>query len=748
MAQHDDLSAPPRPLPPSPSPTKTDPRTIHARAIKSVATDNATFNNLVTLYSKLESLASYFVRVFSQIRSPNVVSWTALVSSHSNTLLALRYFVSMLRHPTLPNNRTLASLFRTSAALSALPFALSLHSLSLKLALSSDPFAGSALLSFYFKCRMPHHAHKVFDEIPDRDSVCYSAMIVGLAQNSRSVDALLVLADMRHRGFASTKHSVSGGLRAAAELAALEQRRMIHGHAVVAGFDSNVVVGSALVDGYGKAGVVENARQQGDHKSTSELFDSMECQGLVPDEYSFLAMLTALYNAGMFLEADQWLTRMKVDYGLQPTLVHYTCLVCAMARAGHLKQAERVALTMPYEPDAAVWRALLSACAFHGEADKAWSMARRVLELEPLDDSAYVIVANVLSAAGRWDDVAELRKMLRDRRVKKQGGRSWVEIQGKVHVFAAGDWKHERSAEIYRKLQEIMEEIEKLGYVPIWDELLHNVEEERRKEALWHHSEKLAVAFGVLCGSAPPGKPLRIVKNLKICKDCHEAFKYMTRILERKIIGRDVNRYHRFVDVITHDQASTSLFSGVSFEPLSPSSSLTPFLSPVSHFSLGLAVTVSDSSSSRCVLTVSSSVAAVLRSLRRRQNQTELASGPSGGGRCRLLASAVSSVGQLPSFAVSWSVAGAEVHNSGDYHAKGKYARIREHGGRTCVAEEEWGKEDEGEVERDAAAQRPATTKGEASEDEAAVLRSRRWRWHPEDHGDAGSLGMLQKGLG
>ncbi|XP_057749343.1 pentatricopeptide repeat-containing protein At2g41080-like isoform X5 [Arachis stenosperma] len=226
---------------------------------------------------------------------------------------------------------------------------------------------------------------------------------------------------------------------------------------------------------------------------------------------------------------------------------HYTCLVGAMARAGHLEQAERVALTMPYKPDAAVWRALLSACAFHGEADKAWSMARRVLELEPLDDSAYVIVANVLSAAGRWDDVAELRKMLRDRRVKKQGGRSWIEVQGKVHVFAAGDWKHERSAEIYRKLEEIMGEIEKLGYVPIWDELLHNVEEEKRKEALWHHSEKLAVAFGMLCGSAPPGKPLRIVKNLRICKDCHEA-KYMTRILEREIIVRDVNRYHRFVD--------------------------------------------------------------------------------------------------------------------------------------------------------------------------------------------------------
>lgn len=397
-------------------------------------------------------------------------------------------------------------------------------------------------------------------------------MIVALAQNSRYSDALLLFADMRCQGFASTVHSVSGGLRAAAQLAALEQCRMIHAHTVVAGLDSNSVVGCALVDGYGKTGLVNDARrvfednnftgmnvvgwnammagyaQQGDYKSTLELFDSMEAFGLVPDEYSFLAILTSLYNAGMFPEIDQWLTRMKVDYGLDPTLEHYTCLVGGMARAGQLEHAERVALTMPFEPDAAVWRALLSACAYHGAADKAQVMARRVLELDPCDDSAFVIVANVLSAAGRWDDVAELRKVMRDRGVKKEGGRSWIEVQGKVHVFLAGDWKHERSVEIYQKLAELMGDIGKLGYVPVWDELLHNVGEEKRKESLWYHSEKLAVAFGVLCGSVPPGKPLRIVKNLRICRDCHEAFKYMTRVLEREIIVRDVNRYHRFLN--------------------------------------------------------------------------------------------------------------------------------------------------------------------------------------------------------
>ncbi|KAK4264115.1 hypothetical protein QN277_029449 [Acacia crassicarpa] len=549
-------------------PANLDPRILHARAIKASKFETSLFNNLIALYSK-SNLSSYPLRLFYQIPRPNIVSWTSLISASSSTLLALHHFVSMLRHPTLPNQRTLASLFKTCASLSCLPFGLSLHCLSIKLCLSEEPFAGSALINFYSKCRLPGEARKVFDEIPQKDNVCYSAIIVGLAQNSRCLDSLSVFAGMRSCDVASSMYSISGALRAAAELAALEQCKTIHAYAVVTAFDSHVVVGSALIDGYSKAGIVEDARQvfydnlpnmniicwntlmagyaqQGDHDSTVELFSLMEAEGLIPDEYSFLALLTSLLNAGMYVETEYWLKRMKEDYSLEPTLEHYTCLVGATGRAGQLEQAERIALAMPFKADAAVWRALLSACAIHGAADKAWSMATRLLEIEPHDDTAYIILANVLSAAGRWDDVAKVRGSMKDGRVKKKGGRSWIEVQGKVHVFVAGEWKHERSVEIYHKLGELMEEITKLGYVPVWDEMLHNVGEENKKKALWCHSEKLAVAFGVLSGSAPPGKPLRIVKNLRICKDCHEAFKYMTRVLERDIIVRDVNRYHRF----------------------------------------------------------------------------------------------------------------------------------------------------------------------------------------------------------
>ncbi|XP_059632305.1 pentatricopeptide repeat-containing protein At4g33170-like [Cornus florida] len=552
------------------APSHPDPRRIHAHAIKTSNTERSLLNNLITLYSK-SNLLSDALRLFHQIPFPNVVSWTALISAHSNTLCSLHHFISMLRHPILPNQRTLASLFKTCAALPSLSFGLQLHTLSLKLSLSTQPFAASALVHFYSKTRLPNEARKVFDEIPERDDVCYSTVIVGLAQNSRSFEALSYFADMRACNVGSSMYSLSGALRGVAELAALEQCRIIHGHSVVTGLGSKVIVATALVDGYGKCGLILDARglfdellpdmnvigwnammaayaQQGDNNSVTELFGSMEARGLVPDEYSFLALLTSFCNAGLVSETEHWLAKMKLDYGLEPWLEHYTCLVGAMGRAGRLEDAERVAMTLPFEPDAAVWRALLSTSAYHGNADMARAMAKRLLELDPRDDSAYVIVANAFAGAGRWQEVKEVRKMMKDKRVRKKGGRSWIEVRGEVHVFLAGDKKHERADEIYTKLAELMEEIEKLGYVPIWDEVLHEMEEAEKREVLWHHSEKLAVAFGLLSGAAPPGKALRIVKNLRICRDCHEAMKYISRVVKREIIVRDVNRYHRFLN--------------------------------------------------------------------------------------------------------------------------------------------------------------------------------------------------------
>ncbi|GFQ02595.1 pentatricopeptide repeat-containing protein at3g24000 mitochondrial [Phtheirospermum japonicum] len=556
------------------NPDTTDPRCIHAQAIRRGVTptpqNRAFFNNLITIYANYNLKASA-LQLFRSIPCPNTVTWTSIISAFSNSAIAIRIFHSMLRHPrqTLPNARTLSTLLKTCASLSNYSLAPQLQSLAFKLSLHENPFVGSAFVSLYCKTPDLDAAQKVFDEMSDRDEVCFSAMINGLAQNKKPVRALRCFVEMRRQSVLSTCYSVSGALCAASKAAMLEQCTIIHGHAVVIGLDLNIYVGTALIDAYGKCGVVEEARRVfdeldmelnvagwnammtayallGSKEKVVGVFWSMESRGLNADEYSFLAVLTAFYNAGMAAETEIWLNRMKTKYGIEPKIEHYTCLVGALGRVGKLDEAEKVALTMPYEPDSAVWRVLLSSSANNKNPDIAWRVAEKLLEIDPNDDSAYVILANVFASVARWDEVKRVWKMMRDKGVRKEIGRSWVEVHGNMHVFVAGDKRHARRDEIYAKLNELMGEIEKLGYVPNWDEALHELDEKEKGELLWCHSEKLALAFGLLSGVTPRGKALRITKNLRICRDCHQAFKYFSVVAKREIIVRDVHRYHRF----------------------------------------------------------------------------------------------------------------------------------------------------------------------------------------------------------
>ncbi|PWZ46201.1 Pentatricopeptide repeat-containing protein [Zea mays] len=357
---------------------------------------------------------------------------------------------------------------------------------------------------------------------------------------------------MRVNAVDSTMYALSGALRAAAGLAVLEQTCGIHAHAVVVGLDGNVCVGTALVDAYGKAGGVDDAArvfkglgadrnlitwntvlsahaQQGDVQAVIGLFNQMMELGFAPDGLTFLAVLTACSNAGAATEAEFWLETMQSKYSVKPGLEHYTCVVGAMARMGRLEDAESVACTMPCKPDAAVWRTLLMGCVVHRKVDLAESMGQRLLEINPKDDSAYVLLANVYSAAGKKNEEAEAWTAMRDHGVRKEGGRSWIEVRGLVHVFVANERRHEQLLEIYDKLTELILEVEKLGY-------------KETDEGFGHHSERLALAYGLISGAAPSGKVLRIVKNLRICAHCHEFFKYASMVIDRVIVVRDVNR--------------------------------------------------------------------------------------------------------------------------------------------------------------------------------------------------------------
>ncbi len=251
-----------------------------------------------------------------------------------------------------------------------------------------------------------------------------------------------------------------------------------------------------------------------------------------------------LQDSGLVGEGVRLFDVMQTKYNIGPTKEHYSCLVDLFARAGQLDKAEEVIMNAPVEGDVVMWTTLLGGCRTYGDVERAERAAAHILELDPQNTPVYVLLGNIYAAARRWDDEARIRKLMQDRGVQKEPGQSWIEINGKVHTFMMDDRAHPEHKAIAAKMAEVSSEIRAMGYVPDTTWALHNVDEEQKAEMLCRHSEKLAIAYGLM--STPPGTPLIVVKNLRVCGDCHAATKLIAKAYGREIRVRDANRYHHF----------------------------------------------------------------------------------------------------------------------------------------------------------------------------------------------------------
>lgn len=265
---------------------------------------------------------------------------------------------------------------------------------------------------------------------------------------------------------------------------------------------------------------------------------------VAPDSITFVNVLSACAHSGLVEEGHYYFRYMTDVHGIEPTKEHYGSLVDLLARAGRLEEARKVIDEMPMSPDASVLGALLGACRIHGNVKLGEKIGKRLIELEPANSGRYVILANIYADCGKWDEVANVRKLMNDRGVKKAPGFSMIEMEGTVNEFVAGEKAHPLAKAIYAKVDEMLESIKLVGYVPETDAVLHDLVEEERESPLFYHSEKLAVAYGLL--KTKPGETLRITKNLRVCKDCHQAIKLISKVYECDIIIRDRNRFHHF----------------------------------------------------------------------------------------------------------------------------------------------------------------------------------------------------------
>ncbi|XP_075480135.1 pentatricopeptide repeat-containing protein At4g14850 isoform X2 [Primulina tabacum] len=524
---------------------------------------------------------------------------------------ALSQFSSMRREFVHPNDFTFPCLFKASTSLQLPTLGQQFHSLAVRLGFIKDVFVACSTFDMYSKTGLLSDAERLFDEIPKRNTATWNACISNSVLNGRPSEAIFKFVQLlrdggapnsitfcaflnacsdayeqndlgekacamflkaRRAGVEPTDFMVSSVLSACAGLAALEAGRVVHGLVVKACIEGNMFVGSALVDMYGKCGSIEDCEaafyemprrnlicwnaliggyaHQGHADMALELFmemtDYREMEKLVPNFVTFVSVLTACSRGGMVKVGMEIFDSMSVKYGVAPGAEHYACVVDMLGRAGQVERAYQIIRKMPVEPTISIWGALLGASKLHGDQELAKIAADNVFELDPHDSGNHVILSNMFAAAGQWDEANLVREEMKDVGIKKGVGCSWLSVKNTVHVFQAKDTSHSRNSEIQAMLAKLKKEMKAAGYIPAISLALYDVEDEEKESEVWCHSEKIALAFGLI--SLPPGVPIRINKNLRVCVDCHSAIKFISSIGHREIIVRDNNRFHRFKD--------------------------------------------------------------------------------------------------------------------------------------------------------------------------------------------------------
>eukprot|EP01018_Ginkgo_biloba_P003198 Gb_11219 [translate_table: standard] len=525
---------------------------------------------LVDMYAKCGNVDKAR-HVFDKVNQRNVVSWNTMISAYARQGLfeqALTLYQQMQVTGIQPDQFTFTSVLPACANLPALEEGMEIHEEIIRIGLHSNVFVESALVDMYAKCGSIERARHVFDKMNQRNVVSWNAMIAAYTRHELSEEALTLFHQMQRTGIQPDQFTFVSVLPACANLAALEQGMEIHEEIITSGFQSNGFVQSALVDMYAKCGNIENARNlfdkmhqrdvvcwnamiggyamHGYGKEALKLFEQMQHSGINPDHVTLISVLFACCHAGLVTEGQRYFDCMSQYYHITPAVEHYVCMVDLFGRAGLLDEAEDFIIKMPIKPDATVWRCLLGACAIHHNVELGERVAERLFDLEPSNAVPYILMSNIYAAVGRWHDTAIVRRLMKQRRVKKMPGRSWIEVNKQVHAFLIGDRSHPQTHKIYAELERLSGHMKAAGYRSDTRFVLHDLEEQQKEQILSHHSEKLAIAFGLM--NTSPGTTIRVIKNLRMCGDCHLATKFISKIVEREIVVRDANRYHHFND--------------------------------------------------------------------------------------------------------------------------------------------------------------------------------------------------------
>ncbi|KAJ9141167.1 hypothetical protein P3X46_031737 [Hevea brasiliensis] len=525
---------------------------------------------LISLYSKCGNVETANL-LFRDIGRKDLISYNAMISGftcNGEIESSVRLFREWLGSGEKVNSSSIVGLIPVYSPFGHLLLTNCIHGFCVKSGTVSHSSVSTALTTVYCRLNEMESARQLFDESSEKTLASWNAMIAGYTQNGLTETAISLFQEMQMSNVSPNPVTVTSILSACAQLGALSLGKWVHGLVENKSFESNIYVSTALIDMYAKCGSILEARQlfesmpqknevtwnamisgygvHGHGQEALELFYEMLNSGIRPSRVTFLSALYACSHAGLVREGDEIFHCMVHDYGLEPLPEHYACMVDILGRAGKLQDALQFIKRMPVEPGPPVWGALLGACMIHKDTSLGRVASQMLFELDPQNMGYYVLMSNIYSTERNYPQAALVRQTAKSRNLIKTPGCTLIEVGQVPHVFTSGDRSHPQSKAIYSELDNLTAKMKEAGFQTETDTALHDVEEEEKELMMKVHSEKLAIVFGLI--STEPGTEIRIIKNLRVCLDCHTATKFISKITERVIVVRDAKRFHHFKD--------------------------------------------------------------------------------------------------------------------------------------------------------------------------------------------------------
>ncbi|CAI0628697.1 unnamed protein product [Linum tenue] len=573
---------------------------LHAQILKHNPSSPLYTSTAICVYSNFK-LLNQSLLLFKTLQSPPSLAYKSIIKCYAvngRFVESLASFVDMRASGNTPDHSVFPSVLKACAFLLDLRLGEAVHGCIIRLGMDvhlitgnalinmyaklqslaesewrerdrrkKDLYVASSLINMYSRCARVEDSIRVFKITRQRDTISWNSVIAGCVQNGMFDEGLRLFRQMLKDNVIPGSVSFSSIMPACAHLTTLNLGKQLHGYIMRCGFDDNVFISSSLVDMYAKCGHIRTAgwifggikgrdmvswtamimgcALHGYAEDAISLFEQMKLEGIRPNHVAITAILTACSHAGMIDEGRRYFDRMTEEYGIRPGLEHYAAMADLYSRKGKLNDAYQLISTMT-TPTGTIWSLLLSACRVHKNVDLAEKVASKIFEVDPENIGARVLLSNIYANDGRWKEAAKVRMTMRNMGIRKNPACSWIEVKNKIHTFIADDKSHPLHDEINIALCELQEKMELAGYVADTSEVLHDVDDEQKKYLLYGHSERRAIAFGIM--STPAGTTIRVIKNIRICVDCHTAIKLISKIVGREIVVRDNSRFHHFRD--------------------------------------------------------------------------------------------------------------------------------------------------------------------------------------------------------